>query len=112
MQLVDEMLADGFITAGDPLQVTLPEHITPVDAWWCSEESLAGKQMRPQSVGYSKGQARMVSALAMMSLCVEDGIDGVQLKQVCALALLFCGTMSPDNNDLEEHDVSVLHVCI
>ena len=88
IQLVDEMLADGFITAGDPLLVTLPEHITPFPAPWCTEDGHAEKQLRAQSVGYSKGQARMVSVLAMISLCLEDGIDGEQLKHVRVLAFL------------------------
>jgi hypothetical protein len=37
-------------------------------------------QLRAQSVGYSKGQARCMTLLALASLMVEDGISSHQLK--------------------------------
>ncbi len=99
LRLLDEYLVDGFLTAAEPLRVTLVDDF-PVqgDGPWVvvppgpssvvvpPEPSSVvvhpgppGPALRtkllPQSVGYTKGHARMCTLLSIFSYCLDHGLD-------------------------------------
>jgi hypothetical protein len=59
VKLAEEILNCGFVTSGDTLRVTqpkiLPEQPVPI-----------------QSIGYSKGQARALTLVAILSILIQD----------------------------------------
>ena len=85
MKLVNEMCCDGFISSGDPLLLTKPQGLMTHVAPWCKEvqKEILGEtvtvqepenQLPAQSLGHYKSQARSVTLLALVSLCMEDGM--------------------------------------
>jgi hypothetical protein len=94
LKLAEEILNDGFVTAGDPLRVTQPDalkassHLAPwvnlvfqgVEGQRRSVEVPDG-QIRAQEVGYSKGQARMMTLLGLIAAMMQDGITAEQIIQ-------------------------------
>ena len=63
LQLVDHYLADGFITSGEVLLVSQPTALKQ-----------AGERLPPFTVGYVKGQARMLSLLGLLFVMHEKRI--------------------------------------
>ena len=85
LQLADHYLSEGFITSGDPVYITQPQGIDSFPAPWCrcETEELNGQmikkylpenQLESQSIGYSKGQARVMTLLAILSILTRDDI--------------------------------------
>lgn len=82
-QLAQEIMMDGFITSGEVIRVTEPEGLDgSVPGPWAAQGG-GINPLRAFSVGYTKGQARVTTLLAMLSLCMEDNIRGETMKKAC-----------------------------
>ena len=79
MGLAAELLADGFVTSGDPLLVSQPELSAKFTFAWNGSEM---PMLQAQSVGYAKGQARALTLLTILSILIQDEIDAAKLNQV------------------------------
>ena len=71
MALCEEIVTDGFVTSGEPLLITMPSALLAqgLMAPWCKEVTHDGTvvvepahQLLAQSIGYSKGQARVLAS--------------------------------------------------
>ena len=71
LRLVDEILADGFVTSSEPLEVVQDERLDavggPLTPPWAGA-------LKPFSLGYSKGQARATTLLGILCVCQDKGI--------------------------------------
>lgn len=82
-QLLDQYLQDGFITGGDPLLCTQPGDLqwdtdglgdgTPIVRLWAPGPD--GDLLAPRSLGYIKGMARSCTALMMLHVCFQKGLN-------------------------------------
>ena len=72
LRLADEILRDGFVTSGEPILVTQPASLRngSIRCPWTHVGD-----MIPQCLGYLKGQARMTTVLAIVSMCMDKEID-------------------------------------
>lgn len=77
LQLADEISTDGFITSGDPLLLSKPHLQHPMTDTWVN-----GGALLVQGIGYVKGQARVSVLLSMVSMALEEGFSGEDMKQV------------------------------
>ena len=77
LRLADEILRDGFVTSGEPILVTQPASLRN-GSIRCPWKHVG--DMIPQCLGYLKGQARMTTVLAIVSMCMDKEID---LKESC-----------------------------
>lgn len=94
MQLTMKILQDGFVTAGDTLKISQPDGLPRLSAPWqyrvtdtmadgAQESKWApDNQLGSQAVGYIKGQARALTLLTILSVCLEDHLTGQDIKQV------------------------------
>jgi hypothetical protein len=93
IQLLDEYLANGFTTSGDNLLVTQLVDLASLPAAWCTSVTVEvdGQpvtnvqpegQLGSQSIGYSKGQARMLTLLATVSILLQDGVTKETFEMV------------------------------
>jgi hypothetical protein len=71
LRLVDEILTDGFITGGEPLELVQDDRLDAVGAPLTSPWP---GQLKPFSLGYSKGQARATTLLGILSVCRDKNI--------------------------------------
>ena len=83
MALCEEMVTDGFVTSGEPLLITVPAALLAqgLMAPWCTEVTRDGTvvvepahQLLAQSIGYSKGQARVLASEICSELRCVQGI--------------------------------------
>ena len=70
--LAEEILNDGFITAGDVLRITVMQTYNVLTQPLQSEEA---NKLLPQSVGYTKAQARVTTLLCLASIFIDDRAD-------------------------------------
>ena len=97
LELVDQYLTDGFRTLGDPIKVSRDcmtnDFIGSFEPKWATPG--ADHPINAQSVMYVKGQARVLTALALVSLLIEDGVSPEKLLEACANRM---GQPFPDNH--------------
>ncbi len=102
MDLAAEILNDGFVTAGDEVKTSTQCVLPSVPSPWLTSGQTADQHVPAQSVGYTKGQARVLTLLAMIGLCMEDNIDSAFLKKVlgrCGVSLITtCRTPHHENS--------------
>eukprot|EP00959_Pyramimonas_sp_CCMP1952_P455239 9471258-Pyramimonas_sp.AAC.1 len=83
MELVDQYLTDGFRTIGDPIKVSRDclsnDFIGSFEPSWPTPG--VEFPLKVQSVMYVKGQARVLTALALVSLLIEDGVQAEKLLE-------------------------------
>ena len=92
LKLTDEILTDGVLTHSEPILVSQPESLKGSMAAWCNEvpdvddpnvkRVLPAKQLCAQSLGYVKGQLRILTTLGMASLALEDGLGKKELQAI------------------------------
>ena len=80
-KLVEQICMDGFVSGGEPLLIMpLPDSDVPAlglpPPVLCMEPHQA---IAPFSIGYVKGQARVLTMLCMLSLAIEDNVDLTQV---------------------------------
>lgn len=71
--IAGRVLNEGFVTSGEPLLIT------------CAVEGIQHDnpaKLNAQSIGYSKGFARMSTLLALIALMIKDGMTAEALKLV------------------------------
>ena len=73
-KLLDEYLVDGFVTSSEPLLVKTNAGlvIAELPVLW---QGGVEQPLKHLSLGYLKGQARVLTVLAVLSLCLENGVD-------------------------------------
>ena len=105
LQLVDHYLADGFITSGEVLLVSQPTALKQ-----------AGERLAPFTVGYVKGQARMLSLLGLLFVMHEKKITREILAKVPRLCVPDLGAKGgrrvARRGSLAQHEAeSVVQIC-
>ena len=98
MELVDQYLTDGFRTIGDPIKVNRDcltnDFVSSFKPNWPTPGF--DHPLNAQSVMYVKGQARVLTALALVSLLIEDGVEPAKLLE--ATCQQKRGQQFPDNH--------------
>lgn len=91
LRLLEEILLDGFLTETEPL------HICPLVV---PEE---GAAVQAQTIGYIKGQARMLTCLALLSYLTDEGVNvkGTMPKLWKTASNIFC-YYRPQSSKTEE----------
>lgn len=83
LRLMEEILADGFISASEPLLVVQDARIDgdsqDVASPWGNTVSAS---MRPFTLGYAKGQARATTLLAILSVCRDKSVRLAEARLV------------------------------
>ena len=77
MQLVDQYLVDGFVSSLDVVKISMHLSLQRDKLKIPFEE--VPLAMGAQTVGYVKGQARVLTLLALVSMTLEDGVDLAQV---------------------------------
>ena len=99
MDLVDQYLTDGFRTIGDPIKVSRDcltnDFVGSFNPTWATPGA-PPDPLKAQSVMYVKGQARVLTALALVSLLIEDGVKPEKLLE--ATCQQKRGRQFPDNH--------------
>ncbi|CAK9068414.1 unnamed protein product [Durusdinium trenchii] len=80
LQLMDWFCKDGFVTSGEPILIAQPLGLqtSVLEApWQGSDDTSADQCLKPFTVGYIKGRARMTSILALLGLIYshEESFD-------------------------------------
>ena len=73
-KLCEQIMADGFITSGDEFLVA-PLQGVGLPSIKSAFTSPGGASVVPFSIGYVKGSARMTTVLAIVAMCIDDGIS-------------------------------------
>lgn len=81
MSIAEEIVTDGFITSNIPLRITqLDDGLDPHFA--------SNYDLKAQSIGYSKGQARTLTLLAILSILIQDGVGPAEFAKVLQKKLI------------------------
>jgi len=76
--LAEQILHDGFVSSGDPLFVSCPAELLAevsqdkLKAPWMTN---VGNPLHPFSIGYVKGQARILTLLTILTIGLDDKVD-------------------------------------
>ena len=76
-KIAREIMQDGFLISGECLLIKMPmdtgaELLDEMPEW---DGLMEGPSVRPGSLCYIKGSARMVTLLTVLSIIMEDGMD-------------------------------------
>jgi len=80
MSIAEEVVSDGFVTSGNSLRISLAGNLSGVTGPWCSSPQDNNEDLAAQCIGYSKGQARTLTLLALCSIVVEDNVSAFDLE--------------------------------
>ena len=76
LEILDQILNDGFVTAGDVLLVTQPQELLNEEAHPILHVgSSFAKPLRSFSLGYVKGMARCTTLLSLLHWCAQEGVN-------------------------------------
>ena len=75
LRLMEEILADGFVSASEPLLVVQDARIDGDSEDVASPWGNTAGAMRPFTLGYAKGQARATTLLAILSVCRDKSVS-------------------------------------
>ena len=79
LKLVDQILVDGFETAGEPMLVNQPEELDNMglDTLWAGRDAtdLTPLALGVGSLGYIKGEARATTVLTILRWTYQESID-------------------------------------
>ena len=79
--ILEDILNNGFVTAGDPLRLTLNDKIPIVKPNPVAYEQLGEAAIAAQCLGYGKAQARCCTLLALLSVLIEEGYTADSFKE-------------------------------
>ena len=82
LELLDEILKDGFVTSGDPLVCCQPvELVNGEEGLACPWTQPGQRSLQPFSLGYVKGMARITTFLATLHHCWKSGFNSLTATQ-------------------------------
>ena len=79
--ILEDILNNGFVTAGDPLRLTPNDRVPAIKPSPVSFEQHGEAAIAAQCLGYGKAQARCCTLLALLSILIEEGFTTETFKE-------------------------------